>query len=177
MKKITLPVLALAFSMEMLGCGQSSQSQKPNFTEKQLGAMFYYDLGPEEIDVSSYPEKQRENFAVFAKTCSQCHTLARPINVPIVEKKDWDRYINRMHQRAKVRKAKIPKQEVAAILDFLIYDSQVRKADGKASFEKRTEELKQLFEEVKKERARLQLEEDKGKTLPAAPYTGEKPNP
>lgn len=178
MNKKMLAVLGLAFSMGMMGCEKSSESEKPKFTEKQLAAMFYYDLGPEEIVVSSYPEKQKKNYSIFSRTCSQCHTLARPINVPLVEKKDWDRYINRMHQRTKVRAgAQIAKKDVQAILDFLIYDSRVRKVEGKASFDEKAAELKRLFEEVKKERERLQMEEGREKARPAPPYTGDKPNP
>src|SRR5208282_2996823 len=72
------------------------------YTPQQLEARFYYDLGPAEVDVSSYPKKQQENYRVFAETCFQCHTLARPINSPIVERKDWRRYVQRMHGKTKI---------------------------------------------------------------------------
>src|SRR5687768_15958120 len=52
--------------------------KRETFSEEELKALYYYDLGPKEIDVSDYPAKQQENYAVFRKACSHCHTLARP---------------------------------------------------------------------------------------------------
>ncbi len=135
-----------------------------DYTEEQLKARFYYDLGPAEIDVSGYPKKERERYSVFSRACSQCHTLARPINSPIVARKDWKRYVERMHLRTKVKAgASISKGDAREIVDFLAYDSQVRKAQGKAAFESKSQELRALFEKVQAERSRRRAEEDKRK--------------
>ena len=48
----------------------------PDATRK----LFPADDGPNFIDVSSYPAKMQEYYVLFAKKCSRCHTLARPIN-------------------------------------------------------------------------------------------------
>jgi len=158
------------------GCAQPSEPPGPRFTKDQLEARFYYDLGSSELDVSNYPKAQQANYEVFKKTCSQCHTLARPINSPLVEKKDWERYVRRMRQRTQVRPGTaISKQDAKVIVDFLAYDARVRKVEKKAEFEARTKELQALFEEVQKERARLKSEEDRKKVKQAAPYTGTKP--
>lgn len=148
------------------------------FTKVQLDARFHYDLGPAEVDVSSYPKEQQENYAIFAQTCSQCHTLARPINAPIVKREDWERYVRRMHLHSKIKAGTVVTREAAAaIVGFLAYDSKVRKVERKTDFEAKDKKLRRLFEEVKRERSRLQIEEDKRKARPAPPYTGDRPGP
>src|SRR6266849_943250 len=62
------------------------------FSDTELSAKYYYDLGPAKIDASNYPQNQQKNYALFAKTCSQCHTLARPINSPRESYVAWKFY-------------------------------------------------------------------------------------
>ncbi len=164
----TIIVLALLiFSAPVLA--------QERFTPEQREARYYYDLGPKAADVTSYPKEQQENYQIFAKTCSQCHTSARALNSPLVSREDWRRFIKRMHARAKMRAgAAINREAAQAAIDFLAYDSQVRKVKDKAGFAARTSELKILFAEVLRERARIQLEEDKKKVQEPAPYTGVK---
>lgn len=149
------------------------------YTREQLKARFYYDLGPAEVDVSSYPEEQQANYAVFSRTCSQCHSPARPLNAPIVSRKDWKRYVLRMNLRTQVRPGtKITKEEAREIVDFLVFDSRRRKVEQKAAFDAKTGELKALFEQVKKERGRLQIEQDKKKVRDyGMEGAGERPRP
>lgn len=149
------------------------------FSREQLDARFYYDLGPDEVDVSGYPREQQANYLHFEANCSVCHTLARPINSPIVKRKDWERYVRRMHLKAKVRFDQgFERHEGRDILDFLVYDARIRKVRGKAEFDKQTMGLKELFEETKKERLRLKIEEDKKKVKPFPPNgAGEHPMP
>ncbi|MBI4056619.1 MAG: hypothetical protein HY399_03630 [Elusimicrobia bacterium] len=156
-----------------LGLFLSSAWAGGKFTPEQLKAQFYYDLGPSEIDVSGYPKDQQENYKVFKRTCSQCHTLARPVNNPLIQRADWDLYVSRMHVRTKVRPGtSISRKDARRVLNFLTYDSKMRKIDHKADFEAKTKELLKLFEEVKKERLRMQIEQDKKKIKESAPYTG-----
>ena len=137
------------------------------YTSAQLAARFYYDLGPAEVDVSAYPQKQQENYRLFAKTCSQCHTLARPINSPYVVRKTWKRYVERMHIRTKsVSSATIREEDEDAIVDFLSYDAQIRKVKNKTAWETKRSELRDLYEGVVKERSRIQSEEDRKKIKP-----------
>ncbi len=149
------------------------------YTPSQLAARFYYDLGPAEVDVSSYPKKQQENYQIFAKTCSQCHTLARPINSPYVGRKTWKRYVERMHLKTKVvSSAVISPEDEKAIVDFLSYDAQLRKVKNKGAFETKRTELRALFEDVLKDRPRIQAEADqkKVKELPPDSDMGVKPS-
>ena len=125
------------------------------FTDKELQSIYYYDLGPDEIDVSSYPQRQKDQYALFAKTCSQCHTLARAINSPHVGRGAWEIYVLRMRLRSQFKGGTaITRKEAKAILNFLAYDAKVRKVSGKAEFKSLTRRLRKRFDETVDERMR-----------------------
>jgi len=163
-------ILALALLISAAPAGAQER-----FTPEQRAARFSYDLGPDEVDVASYPKAQQENYQVFAKTCSQCHPLARAINSPLVSREDWRRFIKRMYAKTKTRSgAEISNQAAKAAIEFLAYDSRIRKVKGKAAFEARARALNLLFLEVRGERSRVQIESDKKKVQEPAPYMGGK---
>jgi hypothetical protein len=122
-------------------------------------AVFYSDLGPEEVDVSAYPLMQRRNYRVYAAACSRCHSLARSINSPLVSRTWWEFYVMSMRARGSFTGRPLTKEEVTAVLDFLEYDGQERKAKRSHDFEHVTGELKRRFEALLDERMeRLQKE-------------------
>lgn len=132
------------------------------YTDKQLEARFYYDLGADSLDVSSYPQEQQDNYKVFANTCSQCHSLARALNAPLTARADWRRYVVRMHLKNKARDGSgFTQKDAKAIIAFLTYDASERKIKNKAAFDAHSERLKKEFEQVKAERSRRQVESDK----------------
>lgn len=107
---------------------------------------YYSDLGPDAVDVSSYPVQQRYNYSVYARTCSRCHTLARSINAPTASREFWELYMLGMRARGRVGGSPpITRQERQAILDFLEFDSGMRKLEDRADFETLTEELKRRY--------------------------------
>ena len=53
----------------------------------------------ESLDPSSMPEGVRDDYAIFARRCSKCHTLARPLNANITDDEQWVRYVNRMRRQ------------------------------------------------------------------------------
>jgi len=57
--------------------------------------VFEADKGQDYVDVSSFPVEIQERYSIFAKKCSKCHTLARPINTDFSFAK-WKRYVKRM---------------------------------------------------------------------------------
>lgn len=178
MERMSLRLAVVAAAALAWGCkGPAPEAAKSKFTLEQLKARFYMDLGPNTVDVASYPKNVQDGYQVFANACSQCHTLARPINASEVSREDWDKHVRRMHEKTLAYGwwTKFGKDDAKKILDFLAYDSKVRKVDGKAAFEKRTEELKALLAEVEAERARLQLDEGRREARPEPPYTGAKP--
>jgi hypothetical protein len=94
-----------------------------------------YDKGPAKIDVSKYPPDMQKKYAVFAKKCSSCHTLARPINCEYAIEEEWERYIKRMMRKA--GPSLISVDDGKQIFDFLAFDSKLRK---KALYDKKMAE-------------------------------------
>ncbi|MBI3491795.1 MAG: hypothetical protein HY047_08455 [Acidobacteria bacterium] len=94
-----------------------------------------YDKGPAKIDVSKYPADMQNRYKVFAKKCSNCHTLARPINCEYALDDEWERYIKRMMRKA--GPSLISPDEGKQVFDFVVYDSKIRKKD---LFEKKSKE-------------------------------------
>jgi cytochrome c5 len=94
-----------------------------------------YDKGSAKIDVSKYPADMQNRYKVFAKKCSSCHTIARPINCEFALDDEWERYIKRMMRKA--GPSLINADEGKQIFEFLTYDSKIRK---KALFDKKTAE-------------------------------------
>jgi hypothetical protein len=148
------------------------------FTDKQREAQLSFDLGADSVDVSGYPKAQQDNYAVFASVCSRCHTLARPINSPLVSRVDWRRFIQRMHVRSKIQTdMTFTKEQAKSIVEFLVYDSNIRKIARKTEFEAETRRLKTLFVEVRAERSRLQSESDARKAKPYGDQPSATPRP
>jgi len=88
---------------------------------------FPFDNGPDTIDVSSYPAVLQENYKVFSEKCSKCHTLARPINSPYALPEEWQAYVTKMRQK---KRSGINEENAAKIIEFLTYDSSIRKKDN-----------------------------------------------
>ena len=84
---------------------------------------FEADKGPVRIDVSNYPQQMQEYYKVFAKRCSKCHTLARPINTDFPIEK-WERYVKRMMRKPG---SGITKSTGKKIFLFLKYYSEQKK--------------------------------------------------
>jgi hypothetical protein len=139
------------------------------FSVQQLQAQQPADLGPDRIDVASYPPRQQENYKTFARACAQCHTLSRAINAPIVTRADWKRYIRREGVRsAQSSGVNLSKEDEEIILDFLAYDSNERKVRRKSEFDAATAGLESLYADVAAERLRLENERDQKKAVKPA---------
>jgi hypothetical protein len=134
------------FLMVGLGRATSEESEGPG------GPVFPNDFGSTRIDVSGYPERYREDYPVFVKRCSQCHTLARAINsqylqmtpqeqqaartqepelfqddkIWYVSDSVWNGYMQQMHIKAGASIRHYP-ADIDQITEFLIYDSKARK--------------------------------------------------
>lgn len=156
--RAALAVIAVIFA------GRSAAGAERDFTRRELESVYYYDLGPEEADVSGYPVDQQANYRVFKSACSRCHTLARPLNAPIVGRRSWEFYVFRMHVRGQRRFGTVfNKEDEKAILDFLAYDSEARKTAKKEEFASLTRRLESRFSETIAER--LRRFQQKGKSI------------
>lgn len=132
------------------------EQEARGFTDEELAAQFYYDLGPSEVDVSDYPKRQQENYALFQRACSQCHTTARPLNSPRTTRTSWEYYVMRM--RLFCQFDGVPEfnsEDAERIVDFLAYDSKVRKERRREEFEAETRALRRRFDESLIERMRI----------------------
>lgn len=112
---------------------------------------FPNDFGPPSVDVSHYPPEIKNDYRLFLRKCSVCHTVARPLNaqflqldkeqleklkrkhpnlaqtspdVVMPDPKAWVRIIKRMAAKPG---ASISAEDGKKILEFLVYDSKVRK--------------------------------------------------
>lgn len=130
---------------------------------------YYSDLGPDFVDVSNYPAQQKKNYAVYAAVCSRCHTLARSINAPTASRGFWEMYVLGMRAQARIKGKPITAAERKAVLDFLEYDSYVRKVENGAAFRKTTKQLKRKYDKFLADELRM-MQETKQPTLnPSAP--------
>ena len=130
-----------------------------------LKALYFADLGPDAIDVASYPKEQQERYQVFRRICSRCHTLARAVNSPRAGRATWDIYILGMRLRSTIaREDRYSKKEGRAVLDFLVYDAQRRKT-GHPEFELLCADLQSRFAGAIAERMR-RLQERNPKISP-----------
>ena len=78
------------------------------------------------INVSSYPKVQQENYKVFAAKCSRCHAIALSINAPYALPEEWDSCVQKM---LKKKRSGLNPASAKKIIEFLTYDSSVRKKD------------------------------------------------
>ena len=120
--------------------------------ERRKAALFYSDLGLNTVDVSAYPAARKNDYVVYTRVCSRCHSLARSINAPYVNQAWWEFYIARMRVRAHFHGDPLTKEEIQSVLDFLEYDSNERKVAHAAQFEATKAELKRRFEALLDER-------------------------
>ena len=53
----------------------------------------------EGLDASKLPEPVRADYEVFARKCSKCHSLARPLGAGITDDEQWAMYVARMRRQ------------------------------------------------------------------------------
>ena len=86
----------------------------------------------EGLDTSKLPEDVRADYGVFARRCSKCHSLARPLTTGITDDDQWVMYVNRMRRQPG---SGISYEDQDRILRFLRYyaaDLRQKEAEKKA---------------------------------------------
>ncbi|OGR89825.1 MAG: hypothetical protein A3A86_07120 [Elusimicrobia bacterium RIFCSPLOWO2_01_FULL_60_11] len=142
-----LGMILFLFSCSKKEAPPAPGSEKAGSSLSQSAPQFYYDLGPSTVDASAYPDRQKEGYRVFLAVCGACHTSARPLNSPYVKPGEWKRFVERMHVKMEVRGIALSQADADRIIEFLAYDSKIRKADGGKDFQTQQEKLKALFED------------------------------
>jgi hypothetical protein len=133
---------------------------------RRKAALFDSDLGPDTVNVSGYPARQKRNYKAYVRVCSRCHTLARSINAPYVNRGWWEFYITNMRMRSRRRGESLEEGDIDAVLDFLEYDSNERKVARAAEFGEIRFELKRRFADALDERVKDLLDLPPSKTKP-----------
>lgn len=72
----------------------------------------------EGLDASKLPENVRDDYALFARRCSKCHSIARPLTSGISDDEQWVNYVNRMRRQPG---SGISMEDQERILRFLRY--------------------------------------------------------
>ena len=74
------------------------------------------------LDVAQLPVEVRPDYTLFARRCSKCHQLARPLNSGIHEDAMWADYVERMRRQPG---SGITRADTVPILRFLHYYSSL----------------------------------------------------
>ena len=74
----------------------------------------------EGLDPTRLPENVRGDYGRFARKCSKCHGLARPLQSGITDDEQWVLYVNRMRRQPG---SGISMEDQAVVLRFLRYYS------------------------------------------------------
>lgn len=96
MKKLSLALIAAGFiflgaaadSLQAASAAAvSTDKEKAAALEKEKAMKnpFANDLGPETLDVSSYPKEAQEGYKILTVRCAKCHSAARPLNSQFAE--------------------------------------------------------------------------------------------
>jgi hypothetical protein len=139
--------------------------------------LFPADVGPDTIDVTSYPVIQQENYTLFVEKCSLCHTLARAINSPLVDASTWTRYVKRMHGKNQARSNGGPLlsgDEAKRVISFLTFDSRERKIKRADEFQAHQSNLRNQFDRNAQERTKKKMAESRKASQESAPYVGDR---
>lgn len=85
----------------------------------------------EGLDRTKIPDDIKADYDLFARKCSKCHSLARPLQSGITDDEQWVMYVNRMRRQ---QGSGINYDDQEHILRFLrYYAAELRAKQGKGS--------------------------------------------
>lgn len=90
----------------------------------------------EGLDPSKMPEDVRADYDRFARKCSKCHSLARPLSANISDDQQWVLYVNRMRRQPGSGISPDDQEHILRFLRWYAADLrriQAEKSGGKAS--------------------------------------------
>ena len=114
----TIVWIAVLGIILLVGLGMIYALRLPRVAPKTYPA----DKGPNFIDVTAYPPKMQEAYELFARKCSRCHTVARPINSTFTSE-EWRKYVYKMMKKPG---SGLTQKTTEQIIEFLVYDSKHR---------------------------------------------------
>ena len=115
--------LVVIFANACLGVLTAQAGEAP-MTSMKMGST-QMEAGPATIDVSAYPKAGQDSYRLFTEKCAQCHHLNHTINSDHHALPDeWNGIVTRMWHKPG---SNINNTEAKQIIEFLTYDSSVRK--------------------------------------------------
>lgn len=72
---------------------------------------------PNTLDVSGYPPDMRARYALFARKCSRCHPLDRPLHARVGQH-GWADYVRRMSRHPGAGISEPEQREIAQFLQY-----------------------------------------------------------
>jgi hypothetical protein len=112
LKASTLPILALGFGLvltALTACGAHTDG----------------------LDASKLPEDVRDDYALFARRCSKCHSLARPLGAGITDDEQWVMYVNRMRRQPSSGISLSDQEHILHFLRYYAAEARRREAEKK----------------------------------------------
>ncbi|MDE1920438.1 MAG: hypothetical protein KGJ09_02090 [Candidatus Omnitrophica bacterium] len=118
-------IIVMFFVIFVSGGSNPLRADDSNLDAATQARIAKADQGPRTIDVSGYPQKLQDIYTdIFSQKCTQCHRLSRPINSDFALPSEWESYVKKMMHKPG---SNINFGQARKIIDFLIYDSSVRK--------------------------------------------------
>lgn len=120
MKRITATAIVVAIVLAGSVCvvGAAGRESSANLVNAKK------EKALEKINVSKYPADMKSKYKLFSKKCGTCHALSVAINTDYVTQEEWEPILNDM---IAVSGSLISAEDAKQILEFVVYDSQVRK--------------------------------------------------
>jgi hypothetical protein len=85
----------------------------------------------ERLDPTKLPEDLRDDYALFARRCSKCHSLARPLNAGITDDSQWVMYVNRMRRQPGSGISLADQERILRFLRYYAAELRQREAEKK----------------------------------------------
>lgn len=87
----------------------------------------------EGLDRNKLPEDVRADYDVFARRCSKCHTLARPLQAGITDDEQWVMYVNRMRRQPGSGISLDDQERILRFLKYYAAETRRRKGETPAA--------------------------------------------
>ncbi|MDF2695318.1 MAG: hypothetical protein K0S65_3701 [Labilithrix sp.] len=97
-----------------------------------FGAVACSGARTEGLDPSKVPESLRADYDLFARRCSKCHSLARPLNAGITDDEQWVMYVNRMRRQPGSGISYEDQDQILRFLRWYAADLRRKEAEKKA---------------------------------------------
>ena len=82
----------------------------------------------EGLDRTKLPEDIKSDYDLFARKCSKCHGLARPLQSGITDDEQWVMYVNRMRRQPASGISYDDQEHILRFLKYFAADLRAKKA-------------------------------------------------